>query len=196
MESPREERIGMFELVKRIFAGRHHGALSATSHRPALTTAAAAKDGAAAVVDDLGATILYRGPIADDERPLVRHERALPSGEAICLIVLAGGRNRYHFNVPPEGAFIGRSTDCGLMVADPRVSSKHAWVGTVDGLPVIRDLGSTNGTFLNAGHHSLNDITPLEIGDTILLGGHYGVQLRVARADAAAAAESRSTSGG
>ncbi len=44
---------------------------------------------------------------------------------------------------------IGRGADVSVMLNDPSVSRRHASIAVVDGVPVLRDLGSTNGTFVN-----------------------------------------------
>ena len=43
-------------------------------------------------------------------------------------------------------AVIGRSREAGLTVAHPMVSRRHCEIFEVDGLLMIRDLGSLNGT--------------------------------------------------
>ena len=43
---------------------------------------------------------------------------------------------------------IGRGRDAGLTVAHPMVSRRHCELFEEDGLLMVRDLGSTNGTFL------------------------------------------------
>jgi len=44
---------------------------------------------------------------------------------------------------------IGRSRAAGLTIAHPMVSRQHCELFEEDGLLIVRDLGSTNGTFLN-----------------------------------------------
>ncbi len=175
----------MFDFLKRLF-GRSRRGTGAPS-RPAPTAGARPattppRRSAPRVQRDVGSeTIVYRRQ-ASEAGPgahAARHGSPAPSGAAVCLVVLSGSRKGYHFPVPTQGAVIGRNQECGLVLSDQHVSGRHAWVGVVDGVAVIRDLGSTNGTFLNAGSQSVGENTPLAIGDTIMLGGHYGLQLRV-----------------
>lgn len=67
---------------------------------------------------------------------------------------------------------IGRSTECELVLRDPRVSRQHARLHARDGLFVLTDLGSTNGTKVN-GHRIreivLGDGDAIQIGDSILV---------------------------
>lgn len=44
---------------------------------------------------------------------------------------------------------IGRLPGSEVFVEDPRVSRRHAEIRIVDGEVTLRDLGSTNGTFVN-----------------------------------------------
>lgn len=64
---------------------------------------------------------------------------------------------------------VGRLGDNDVQLDDASVSSRHAEIFVQDRDVILRDLGSTNGTFLNgvqvAGEH------PLKEGDAILFGG-------------------------
>ncbi|MHB0976848.1 MAG: FHA domain-containing protein [Candidatus Aquicultorales bacterium] len=62
---------------------------------------------------------------------------------------------------------IGRSTDSDLVVADETASRRHAEIYVSEGKWMIRDLASTNGTFVNG-----VEITEsvLEEGDTVRVG--------------------------
>ncbi len=48
-----------------------------------------------------------------------------------------------------ERALIGRAGSCDIVVPDPSVSRRHAEVAREGGRFYIKDLGSTNGTFVN-----------------------------------------------
>lgn len=70
--------------------------------------------------------------------------------------------------VPPDGAVLGRSRDCEVVLNDANVSRHHAELRpTRDGWSV-RDLGSTNGVKLNGSH--IDGRTPLSPGDALELG--------------------------
>ena len=51
--------------------------------------------------------------------------------------------------LPREGLVIGRDADCGLVLVDADVSRHHARIDLREGNYVIRDLDSTNGTYVN-----------------------------------------------
>jgi predicted component of type VI protein secretion system len=63
---------------------------------------------------------------------------------------------------------VGRLGDNEVQLEEGSVSSRHAEIVVQDGTAVLRDLGSTNGTFLNreqvTGEHPLNE------GDEIYFG--------------------------
>ena len=64
---------------------------------------------------------------------------------------------------------IGRLVGNDVALDDASVSSRHAEIVVQDGVVILRDLDSTNGTFLNGeqmtGEHPLNE------GDEIYFGG-------------------------
>jgi pSer/pThr/pTyr-binding forkhead associated (FHA) protein len=94
------------------------------------------------------------------------------------LIGLTGTHQGQAYPLHGRGLVIGRNAACDIRLNDPRVSSRHAWIGIVDGRATLRDLKSTNGTFINASVDSpIHEIT-LHDNDTILLGGHLGDQFR------------------
>lgn len=81
-------------------------------------------------------------------------------------LVLPGGRR---VALGSEDFTIGRMPGCSLVIEDPRVSRNHAAVVVIDGIAYIRDLGSTNGTFVNG--QRVTKETPLRSGDDIKVGG-------------------------
>jgi FHA domain/Protein of unknown function (DUF3662) len=78
--------------------------------------------------------------------------------------------------VPPNGVYsiqgmarIGRSEEGEIVLVDPSVSRAHAVVEIDRGGAFVRDLGSTNGTFLNGRRikaESLRDGDELRFGNT------------------------------
>lgn len=71
--------------------------------------------------------------------------------------------------VPVSGApmHIGRGADCELVLRDSKVSRRHARLVARDGVLVLADLGSTNGTMVNG--HRVSEVV-LGSGDRIELG--------------------------
>jgi hypothetical protein len=86
----------------------------------------------------------------------------------ITLTVRQGPQRGQRFPVSKDSIIIGRVVGSDVVVSDPEVSRRHASITWERGQPVIRDLGSTNGTFVNGvritGPRALSD------GDTIGLG--------------------------
>lgn len=78
--------------------------------------------------------------------------------------------------VGADGVRVGRSSTNDLVLRDAGVSGHHAVVWTDGDQLMVRDLGSTNGTFL--GDRRLEGPMPLSEGDVLSLGPD--VQVRVA----------------
>lgn len=66
---------------------------------------------------------------------------------------------------------LGRSSSCDLVVNDSEASRRHAEVVNEDGQPVLRDLGSTNGTLVNG--RVIDAPTCLSVGDIITIGASH-----------------------
>jgi FHA domain-containing protein len=69
--------------------------------------------------------------------------------------------------VDKELITIGRLSECDVVVKDSGASRRHAQIRTADGVSVVTDLGSTNGTKVNG-----RDVqsAPLSNGDRITVG--------------------------
>jgi len=82
------------------------------------------------------------------------------------LIVVSGKANKGEvaLNLP---TVIGRSRDVKLTVAHPMISRQHCEVYEVDGLLMIRDLGSLNGTVVKGQRISEAPLCP---GDELTVG--------------------------
>jgi len=63
---------------------------------------------------------------------------------------------------------IGRSSACQIVLGDDTVSRRHAELRYDDGRWMLRDLGSSNGTYVNG---RLVTEAEVRVGDVIHLGG-------------------------
>jgi FHA domain len=95
------------------------------------------------------------------------------------LVDVSGTYNKRSFSIPATGVTIGRNPyKAEIVLRNPRISSRHAWIGFVDGKPVLRDLNSTNGTFLNGHVITPNTEVVLSPGDTIFFANCRGERFR------------------
>jgi hypothetical protein len=90
------------------------------------------------------------------EAPIARRQRAL---------LLYRGRRLL---VGPDGAVLGRSRECDVVLDDPNVSRKHVEVRPQGGSWVVIDLGSTNGSRLNGQRLQRPEV--IQPGDEIEVG--------------------------
>lgn len=78
-------------------------------------------------------------------------------GESQPRVLTSDGRT---INIGDQPLVIGRSPDVGLVINDHNVSRRHAEIWrTADGI-AIRDLQSTNGTFVNGHRITAVSLTP------------------------------------
>src|SRR3954454_21533279 len=68
----------------------------------------------------------------------------------------------------PRTWLVGRSRRCDVMLLDPAVSRRHAFVSLRGGQCTVRDLGSTNGVHVNG---ELTETAILRPGDVLTIGG-------------------------
>lgn len=110
--------------------------------------------------EEFGRTMVYStaARVAEplQEAAVVRKQRAL---------LLYRGRRLL---VGPDGAVIGRSRDCDVVVDDANVSRRHVEVRPRGGSWIVVDLGSTNGSRLNG--HRLERPEVIQAGDEIEVG--------------------------
>lgn len=86
----------------------------------------------------------------------------------IVLVVASGIYAGKEIAIAGNQFVIGRDEDCNLRPASPAISKKHCAVYYKDGEPFVRDLGSTNGTFLN--DQQVEGERPLVEGDKVRVG--------------------------
>jgi len=85
------------------------------------------------------------------------------------LIVVSGPATDRRFEVGAAERFvIGRDDACSLVLDDPKVSRRHAYLQEIDDGVEVGDLGSSNGTFVN-GRRIERPVT-LTPGDTLRIG--------------------------
>jgi Protein of unknown function (DUF3662)/FHA domain len=70
--------------------------------------------------------------------------------------------------VGPDGAVIGRSRECDVVIDDPNVSRRHVEVRARGGSWIVIDLGSTNGSRLNGRRLERPEV--MQAGDEIEVG--------------------------
>jgi pSer/pThr/pTyr-binding forkhead associated (FHA) protein len=71
---------------------------------------------------------------------------------------------------------VGRQDDCGLRIKSSQVSRKHCEIFEKKGLLLVKDLGSSNGTFVNG--ERIDGQRVIEPGDTLTIGP---VKLKVSK---------------
>ncbi len=110
--------------------------------------------------EDFGKTMVHSAAarVAEplQEAPIARRQRAL---------LLYRGRRLL---VGPDGAVIGRSRECDIVLVDANVSRKHVEVRPQGGSWIVVDLGSTNGSRLNGQRLQRPEV--IQPGDEIEVG--------------------------
>ncbi len=89
------------------------------------------------------------------------------SPPAARLRVRAGGKERT-IPVTPAGVLVGKEPTCDAPVDDPYVSARHLRIDAEGGRWILRDLGSTNGTFVSGARVSRAELPlglPIQLGD-------------------------------
>ncbi|MFC1611387.1 sigma 54-interacting transcriptional regulator [Myxococcota bacterium] len=88
----------------------------------------------------------------------------------MCKIISGDDAGR-HVTLGPQPMSIGADRDCSLPITDPMVSRHHAEAQIVPQGVCVRDLSSTNGTFVNAARITEVVVQPgavVKVGDTSL----------------------------
>jgi diguanylate cyclase (GGDEF)-like protein len=118
----------------------------------------------------------------DDDTKLANPDgtRAAPTRDRAYLIVLAGLSVGEMFKIEQESTIIGRGTQVDIQVLDDGISRRHAELIQRDGQILVRDLGSTNGTFCNGdriAERVLQDGDKIQVGSTTILKFTFHDQL-------------------
>jgi pSer/pThr/pTyr-binding forkhead associated (FHA) protein len=84
------------------------------------------------------------------------------------LVVTEGGLAGTRIGLTGAPVLIGRANDSTLVLTDDYASTRHARISLQDGMWIVEDLGSTNGTYL--GRRKLDGAVPMEIGVPLRIG--------------------------
>jgi two-component system cell cycle response regulator len=101
-----------------------------------------------------------------------------PAGKEACLVVIYGAELGKKYNLNSTSLVIGRSSKCDLQIDQESISRNHSKIVNTGKSILVRDLGSTNGTYVNdepIDEYILRDGDLIKIGRTIfkfLTGGN------------------------
>jgi two-component system cell cycle response regulator len=101
-----------------------------------------------------------------------------PVGKEACLVVIYGSELGKKYNLNAPSLVIGRSSKCDIQIDQESISRNHTKIVNTSKSILIRDLGSTNGTYVNdepIDEYVMRDGDLIKIGRTIfkfLTGGN------------------------
>ena len=95
----------------------------------------------------------------------------LPDDRKISIAVIKGARAGFIYHLTKPYVLIGRGK-VDLIIPDKEVSRKHLAIEVRGDKIFLRDLGSTNGTFINEEKVSITEVTDqteFKVGQTVLM---------------------------
>jgi len=96
-----------------------------------------------------------------------RHPAALSDQDTYQIKFISGPHEGQTYPLQGERITLGRKNDNTIVLPDPNVSGVHAEIVFENGVPVIRDLGSTNGVLMDG--NKVDEVI-LSEGDCVTLG--------------------------
>lgn len=115
-------------------------------------------------------------PVAEVRNLREREAAAgIPGLAGFAVIVASGPRRGLHWSLGEGVVEAGRNPEAAIFLDDVTVSRHHAAFEVTDGLLVVRDLGSTNGTYVNG--HRVEE-AQLNPGDEVIVGRFHLVVAR------------------
>ncbi len=90
-----------------------------------------------------------------------------PASRDACMVVIYGLELGRKYNLESQTIIIGRSSKCDIQIDQESVSRNHAKIINTGKSIILRDLGSTNGTYVN---DQLIDEYVLRDGDLVKIG--------------------------
>ena len=88
------------------------------------------------------------------------------------LLVIQGADQGNRFEISDEAVAVGRGVHNEIRVLDTEVSRRHAVIELVEGVYVLKDQNSSNGTFVNGNpisQHRLHNGDQIQIGRSVIL---------------------------
>lgn len=79
------------------------------------------------------------------------------------LVLIKHSQEQVEVPLKHAKTIIGRHTDCAIRIPDVSVSRQHCELSMADGRVVIRDLGSSNGTYVNRRRISSTELAPADL---------------------------------
>jgi len=114
------------------------------------------------------------------------------------LIVTEGAHKGKAIPVTKKEFVIGRDPKCHLRPSSSAVSKRHCVLVFLDGKLFVRDMNSTNGTFINdkqiKGEHELNNEDKLSVGPLVFIVQMEGLPVAAGQAKPAAPAAAAKSS--
>src|SRR4051812_27649572 len=92
------------------------------------------------------------------------------------LVIVRGRSGSQTLKLADGVTTVGRHDDCQLRIKSSQVSRRHCELYEKKGMLLVKDLGSSNGTYVNG--KRIQDQRVLEPGDEIAIGH---IKLRVAK---------------
>ena len=89
---------------------------------------------------------------------------------SIALVLVRADGKSQEVALSRPAYIAGRATDCGLRLGGDALSRHHCEFTVEDGALFVRDMGSSNGTFVNRNRAAGK--VKLEAGDLVSLGDH------------------------
>jgi EAL domain-containing protein (putative c-di-GMP-specific phosphodiesterase class I) len=94
-----------------------------------------------------------------------------------CLKAVADSEREWLVSIDSVPFIVGRADNCDLKLIDKRISRNHTEIRMSSDLLWVRDLKSTNGTFVN--HAKIDQAEMLEPNDIISIGGYKFQVLKI-----------------
>ncbi len=121
---------------------------------------------------------LYNEKINEDDTTQIKKDKnaeeglTLPEDKIIYLYVIKGPRSGYKYKVTKPRVIVGRGSQADLIIPDLEVSRQHFSLEISENKTILRDLNSTNGTYIDGERVSsvkIEDRTEIQIGQSAIL---------------------------